>query len=131
MSRQTEFYPVKDQSMGATFVTPWFETRFALALKLHLSITGSPVGSITFEGSNDPKITSERWSDPSAVSSAAAVVLTTSVAGEGVTVTSGAIATTVAVQGMVTVTQAPLWVRVRYTRTSGTGVLNVWAFGRD
>lgn len=116
--------------MTASFVSQWIEAREAKALVIHISndAGASPVGTWSLEGSNDPKIKNERWSNPAGTSSAKFGTL--AAAADSVVIMSGALAVAGAVDCIVKVVDPPAFVRVRYTRTSGSATGNVWAFGR-
>ena len=109
-------HTVQAQSMSATFTSPYTNIQYLDNLMIQISYTGTPAGTFAIEGSNDynPNISPDasHWGNlplsgtPTAVGSA----------------------DTIDIQ----MTQlACSWIRLVYTRTSGTGVCDVYITGKE
>lgn len=104
--REVPFHIVIDASMAASVTSVAQDLSFYLVFSFQAIYTGSPVGALTLEASNDGGTTWTTIADSSsAVSGASNTMWTVENVGYKA-------------------------VRLVYTRTSGTGTLNVWYFGK-
>jgi hypothetical protein len=125
-----------NQSLAATVRSPWIDARKSRSLNLQFSVTatGTPVGALTLEESNDPALRTQfdrafaangnSTSDAYVAVPVQGDTLRVSVSGTGLAV-SGANNT------VIHIVHPAAFVRVVYTRTSGTSTAaQLWASGR-
>lgn len=120
----------RDHSMAATWSTPWLDCRgsYHVSIQAFNSATGTPVGAWTVQESNDPSIDAAKWSaDGDGVAASASKVESAAstrveIVGTGLTVSS-------ANATLINIERPARYVRLTYTRTSGTGTASVFAQG--
>lgn len=132
--RNLEVPLVKQHATSATFKSRWLDARQCSSLHLHIDIasTGTPVGTLTIEESNDPAVSrafDTGINQDSTSDTVSAVDITSSARveakGTGLSV-SGANKT------MVYIHDPGAFIRFVYTRASGGGAaaLTCWAQGK-
>lgn len=132
--RNIETPVVKNHADNATFKCKWLDARQCSTLHLHFSVaaTGTPVGAITIEESNDPQIARNNETGVAGDSTSDTVAKVDVSASSRVDVRGTGLAVNGANSTMVTITSPAAFVRFVYTVTSGgaaTG-FTCWAQGK-
>lgn len=121
-----------NKALGATFKTTWVDTRGLSLVGFQWSSTAgtSPVGALTVEESNDPVIPNEQRTNPADSTASTAQAINIS-ASDRVTIDGTGLTIGGANNTIISVENPARFVRLVYTRTSGTAVAQCWTHGRD
>lgn len=130
MSQSINSKLISAHSMAATFKSAWLDCRgsYHVSIQVSNAATGTPVGAWTVEESNDNQIESNRWT-AGGDSTADTVSVVNSSASTRVEVVGSGLAVSSANTTLINIDRPARYVRLVYTRTSGTGTVSAYAQG--
>lgn len=130
MAQSLQAKLLSSHSLGATFKSPWLDCRgsYHVSIQLTNAATGTPVGAWTIEESNDTQIESNKWS-AEGDSTADTVAKVDASASTRVEIVGSGLAVSSANSTIIHIERPARYVRLVYTRTSGTGSATAYAQG--
>lgn len=113
---------------SATGYTKWIDMRGSVHASLTIQTPAGPNGAYTIEATDDAiTVADETYRSVAPASTLAPAVDIT--ASSRVVTTGSLTVSGSAANALVTILAVPSFVRVKYTRTSGSGSINVFAYG--